>query len=359
MSFVSANREYEAWLHQQCDVDQAALDYKHERMKKNAFTFLRATFFRWAATIENICPEFAGAPAVLSVGDLHLENFGTWRDAEGRLVWGVNDFDEAAEIPYAFDLVRLVTSALLAPDLMIEPHHVAALLDGYKSGLAKPRPTLLDEQERWARPLVACSDHERRKFWKEMHSLPRVPKPAEAAPVLEGALPHRSEHIEFATRTAGGGSLGRPRFVAVARWQGGKIVREAKALVPSAWYWAHPEKTAPSVFMDIAGGSHRSADPFLAVAGKWVVRRLGPDSRKIDLDEDFEPKLFGVLFDAMGFDLGSIHAAGDKTPAILADLNGREPGWLLAAAEQAKQAVEADFAEWKGSEAGDADETSG
>ena len=28
------------------------------------------------------------APQVLSVGDLHLENFGTWRDADGRLVWG-------------------------------------------------------------------------------------------------------------------------------------------------------------------------------------------------------------------------------------------------------------------------------
>ena len=34
-------------------------------------------------------------PAVLAVGDLHTENFGTWRDAEGRLIWGINDFDEA------------------------------------------------------------------------------------------------------------------------------------------------------------------------------------------------------------------------------------------------------------------------
>jgi len=32
---------------------------------------------------------------VLAVGDLHVENFGTWRDAEGRLIWGVNDFDES------------------------------------------------------------------------------------------------------------------------------------------------------------------------------------------------------------------------------------------------------------------------
>ena len=51
---------------------------------------------------------------VLAVGDIHLENFGTWRDADGRLVWGVNDFDEAAQMPYVLDLVRLAASALLA-----------------------------------------------------------------------------------------------------------------------------------------------------------------------------------------------------------------------------------------------------
>ena len=51
---------------------------------------------------------------MLAVGDIHVENFGTWRDAEGRLVWGVNDFDEAARMPYAIDIVRLATSAVLA-----------------------------------------------------------------------------------------------------------------------------------------------------------------------------------------------------------------------------------------------------
>ena len=30
----------------------------------------------------------------------------------------------------------------------------------------------------------------------------------------------------------GGGSLGRPRYVAVAYWRGGQVLREAKALVP-------------------------------------------------------------------------------------------------------------------------------
>src|ERR1700704_2230121 len=96
MSFCAANRAYEAWLKAQCDVVESDLRYKHKRMRKSPFIFLRATFFRWAQQIERVCPDLTTAPRVLSVGDIHIENFGTWRDREGRLVWGINDFDEAA-----------------------------------------------------------------------------------------------------------------------------------------------------------------------------------------------------------------------------------------------------------------------
>jgi uncharacterized protein (DUF2252 family) len=78
------------------------------------FPFLRATFYRWMQLWPEVCPDLAKAPRLLAVGDLHVENFGTWRDVEGRLVWGVNDFDEAAVFPYTLDLVRLATSAALA-----------------------------------------------------------------------------------------------------------------------------------------------------------------------------------------------------------------------------------------------------
>ena len=51
---------------------------------------------------------------VLSVGDLHVENFGVWRDSRNELVWGINDFDDACELPFTSDLVRLATSVVLA-----------------------------------------------------------------------------------------------------------------------------------------------------------------------------------------------------------------------------------------------------
>ena len=83
-------------------------------MRESAFAFLRGNYWRWAETILDVCPDLADAPAVLAVGDTHLENFGTWTDREGRIVWGVNDYDETAEMPYILDLVRLAASAALA-----------------------------------------------------------------------------------------------------------------------------------------------------------------------------------------------------------------------------------------------------
>src|SRR5258708_9500751 len=105
-------------------------------MRKSPFIFLRATYFRWAKKIGDWCPELMDAPQVLSIGDLHLENFGTWRDADGRLVWGVNDFDEPAVMPYLLDLLRLATSPLLPPDPAVDPKDAAnALLKAHRGGL--------------------------------------------------------------------------------------------------------------------------------------------------------------------------------------------------------------------------------
>src|SRR5256714_5210056 len=113
-SIVRATRDYEAWLASQVRVVRPGLQAKHKLMAEDGFSFLRATFYRWAQLFPALFPKLARAPKVLGVGDLHVENYGTWRDAEGRLVWGINDFDEACELPYPSDLVRLATSADLA-----------------------------------------------------------------------------------------------------------------------------------------------------------------------------------------------------------------------------------------------------
>src|SRR6267142_2480703 len=241
MSFSKDNSAYEASL--ACDVVAKDVDYKHHRMKKSAFMFLRATYFRWAKKIGTVCPDLMDAPQVLSVGDLHLENFGTWRDADGRFVWGVNDFDEAAVMPYVLDLVRLAASIRLSPDRTVDNRKVATvLLKGYLEGLEQPQPALLDEGETWLRPYAIGSDLESGKFWKNVEGYDDANPGRDVVRILQHSLPEGSKNILFYTRVAGGGSLGRPRHVAIADWRGGRVLREAKALVPSAWTWVHGEQ---------------------------------------------------------------------------------------------------------------------
>jgi uncharacterized protein (DUF2252 family) len=95
LSIRRSTKLYEDWLAAQLrgDLVRADLREKHRKMQESPFAFLRATYWRWAETVLDVCPELKTAPKVLAVGDLHLENFGTWRDVEGRLIWGVNDFD--------------------------------------------------------------------------------------------------------------------------------------------------------------------------------------------------------------------------------------------------------------------------
>jgi hypothetical protein len=268
MSFRRDNKEYEAWLARQCEIVKADLRYKHRRMKKSPFIFLRATYFRWARKIGDWCPELMDAPQVLSVGDLHLENFGTWRDADGRLVWGVNDFDEAAVMPYVLDLVRLATSIQLAPDLEIGHRRAAAaLLEGYRRGLDDPQPALLFEGETWLRRYAEPSDGKPEKFWREVAKYPKKKPPPGVAHALIASLPKgvpRKKVRLCAIPRKGCGSLGRPRYAAVAFWRGGQVLREAKALVPSAWTWASgPKQSAKSNFLALANGRYRAPDPFL------------------------------------------------------------------------------------------------
>jgi hypothetical protein len=90
MDVNEATSAYESWLGQFIKPIESDLATKHELMTRSPFVFLRATAFRWAQRWPLVCPELVDAPPVAAVGDLHVENFGTWRDAESRMAWGPN-----------------------------------------------------------------------------------------------------------------------------------------------------------------------------------------------------------------------------------------------------------------------------
>jgi hypothetical protein len=293
------------------------------------------------------------APPLLAIGDPHLENFGTWRDADGRLVWGVNDFDEAAVMPYVLDLVRLATSIHLAPHPAVDLGHAAnAVLRGYRDGLEQPRPALLFEGQAWMRPYAEPTTTTLQKFWDEVAGYPESKPPPGVAKALIESLPDGVDRKSIRLCRVpgkGGGSLGRPRYAAVGDWRGGMVLREAKALVPSAWRWANGSaKSEKSDFLTLANGPYRAPDPFLHVRDRFIFRRIAADSHKIELGADAGRKMQLDLLQAMGLDIASIHAAGSvPVKALQADLAKRRRGWLNAAAAVAADKVKRDYREWR------------
>ena len=145
---------------------------------------------------------------MLAVGDIHLENFGTWRDEEGRLIWGVNDYDEAAEMPYILDLVRLATSAALAatPSQISLKAICTNILEGYAHGLEAPEAFVLDRQHMWLRTRFVVGEADARHVlaedrkpvsrhrWPKKH--PEQP-PARWLKLFAGALPDPSIKLDL------------------------------------------------------------------------------------------------------------------------------------------------------------------
>lgn len=352
----AATADFERWIGGRTPLIAADLARKHDAMRADLFGFFRGAYYRWAQRWASLCPDEARAPRVLAVGDLHVANFGTWRDAEGRLAWGVNDVDEAWTLPFTNDLVRLAVSARIAVEVhglrLDEDAAADAILDGYRESLAtRAVPFVLAE----AHPALYRMATERLRdpeaYWEKMRAFKFVatPVPPGALAALRGALPSKDITMRIVHRVAGMGSLGRPRYVAIADWQGGLIAREAKPLVASAAAWAagKPASARP-MYGELLARAVRCPDPFVRARGRWLVRRLAPDCSRIDLDALPRERDEARLMHAMGRECANVHVGSLSARALDAALKKLPKHWLRKAAVRMTDAVERDWREWRG-----------
>jgi uncharacterized protein (DUF2252 family) len=224
------------------------LRMKLERLRQDAFVFFRGTchlfYEEWPA--DSALNE---APRVWICGDLHLENFGSFK-ADNRLVhFDINDFDEAELAPCTWDMARLLTSVLVGADsLKIRPRDkqtaCEVCLDSYCRALAAGRARWVERET--ARGLVremleSLRGRRRKRFLNERAKLvdgkrrfrakhPRMlpVKGAERAEIkaffkmwaAEHANPKFFRLLDVARRIAGTGSLGIDRYVALIEGDG-------------------------------------------------------------------------------------------------------------------------------------------
>ena len=95
------------------------LRLKVARMAESPFGFFRGTFHLYARDVlDKVCETvpllLGGGVEMELVGDIHSENYGTFKAADETIHYDINDFDETTHGRFDFDVCRLATSLFLA-----------------------------------------------------------------------------------------------------------------------------------------------------------------------------------------------------------------------------------------------------
>ncbi len=261
------------------------------------------------------------APLLPVALDAHVGNFGTFRGADGRVVWGLNDFDQAGIGSPELDLLRLGTSVtLLAREANDDPSEqrevvrraAAAYFDELEllvaAGMALPASICEPEASGPVKELIreTGTDDSMRRRMGELVKGDREPKlegsglaPVDlqtraeveeglreyVARLPPGALPSPLR-VEVKRRLgAGGSSFGLDRLVAMVQGPDPKakpVLLELKQLLPSpfdsltgALSKADPAKVIR--FQQALGGFANPLTGEARISGRpFLVRELEP-----------------------------------------------------------------------------------
>jgi uncharacterized protein (DUF2252 family) len=245
--------------------DPELLRLKYRALRSDVFTFLRGTVHLFYEDLPD-SPTLKKAPPVWLCGDLHLENFGTYRGPNGLVYFDINDFDEAFLAPCTLDLVRLLTSALLVCESIgFSSKQASALcqcfLLSYISAITAGKPQWLEREvaQGMVRRLLEKSRKRsagdfldlrtritggrRRIVIDARHALPAtIANKSRVRGLMKKFAETQTDPAAFkvldvARRVAGKGSLGVERYVILVRGKGstnGNYLLDLKQARPSS-----------------------------------------------------------------------------------------------------------------------------
>jgi hypothetical protein len=284
-------------------------------MHADRFRFLRGTYYLWLARVVEQVPDALGTARVPLVGDLHVENFGTWRDGGQVRRWGVDDLDELGTGPWLLDLLRLAVSVTLAPHIALDD---AAACDTLLREYASARPgadvALTAPTAKHLRAMVPPFASPRKYYDALAGGHPVADLPAEVVAAAE-RIAEPGWKPTWHAREAGTGSLGHRRCDGVGlAADGSRHAREAKQLGPGTNVWAapldarlpHPDDGLYARVLAALKG------PAAAVRLQdWQVRDLAPDVVRIELS-GLRPKDATLLLASMARATADVHATDKK-----------------------------------------------
>jgi uncharacterized protein (DUF2252 family) len=108
---------------------------KFDKLAESAFSFFRGTallYYRDYAGTD------AHLPLVITIGDVHPENFDVMPNEDGAPIFGVNDFDEAWVAPFSYDVKRgAVGSYIAAKQKGLKKKHRRQVIGSFVNGYLK------------------------------------------------------------------------------------------------------------------------------------------------------------------------------------------------------------------------------
>jgi uncharacterized protein (DUF2252 family) len=301
--------------------DPALLARKFTAMASNPFVFLRGAAHRFYETLDtHALPH--GAPLAWICGDLHLENFGSFRGDNRLTYFDLNDFDEAARAPCTFDLLRLLTSIHVgAHSLDMSAQEGEKLCRVFLTGATNE---LRAGKARWverevadgmvARLLGNVTDRNRRQLLDrraplvgkhrkllvdgERYLAATAEQEKMVSRMIEQSCvnhphPERFRVLSIARRVAGTGSLGLPRFVVLTEGKGSpnrNLILDVKAARPScvprvALRWSSDADRVVSVQRQLQAIAPAFLSAQRAGGESYVIKELQPQMDKLNLAE--------------------------------------------------------------------------
>lgn len=309
------------------------LAMKYRALRDSPFAFLRGTCHLF---YDRLAESGFGtaAPAVWCCGDLHLENFGSYKGDNRLVYFDINDFDEAALAPASWELVRLAASIHLGLEANgLAPEHIASLVEcmigNYAQALACGKSSWIerDTAQGMVRQLLDQLRERRRVDYlngrtrmvrkrrrllvdgRRTLALGDEERTAVNATMQAFAAsqpdPDFFRVLDVARRIAGTGSLGVARYVVLVEGHGSpdrNYLFDLKQAIPStlarhfkAWQprWDDDAQRIASVQQRMQAVTAAFLHPITHAGQPFVLRALQPSEDRLPFDRfGSQPELF-------------------------------------------------------------------
>lgn len=301
------------------------LERKYTALRSDPFVFLRGTNHLFYEDWPRDSPLNA-APPVWICGDLHLENFGSYRGDNQVVYFDMNDFDEGVLAPATWEIARMLTSILVG-GRSIKVNEPEALglchiyLEAYTTELSHGHPRAVDRDEatgmiRELLDSLASRTDARAAFLNKRTAVKKgrrrftldgarsLPVSKDAREPVEAAFrawakaqknPKYFKLLDIAIRIAGTGSLGVPRYQLLVEGDGSpnaNVLLDLKRMRPSALSpyltvpqpaWANDAERAAAVQRRLQATPVALLQPLLIEDKPFVLREMQPTQDRVAL----------------------------------------------------------------------------